>query len=155
MPEKEVTCCERLEMKDGEYAHQRICDNYQDGQDADKLRRALKGVELRWWTDQVLEVHPNRQILNMKVKADSTRGVPDKYVKVDPYYEKILRPDHPHYKYKSSYIVTWILPGVTLTIGRGFTLDPFTGKEMSVYAVQEIEQNEERKRPIKPKPRKH
>ena len=154
MPEKEVTCCERLEVKDGEYAHQRICDNYQDGQDADKLRRALKGVELRWWTDQVLEAHPNRQILNMKVKADSTRGVPDKYVTIDPYFEE-LEEDHPHYKYKSSYIVTWILPGVTLTIGRGFTLDPLTGEEMSVYAVQEIEQNEERKRPIKPKSGKH
>jgi hypothetical protein len=90
----------------------------------------------------------------MKVKSDGTSGVPEKYVQLDPYYQD-LEEDHPHYKYKESYIVTWILPGVTLTFGRGFTLDPITGKEMSVYAVQRIEPNNERKRPIKPKARKH
>ena len=151
MPEdKEVTCCDRVEIKDGEYAHQRICEHYQDGLDAERLKRTLKGVELRWWSDQVLEVHPKRQILNM-VMIDGKLGLAKEYIELDPYFEELAE-DHPHFKYKSSYIIQWILPGVTLVLGRGFTLDPFTGKEMSVYAVQEIRSNDERKTPRKPKP---
>ena len=63
-----------------------------------------------------------------------------------------LPDDHPHAKFKDSYVVEWFLQGVTLVLARGFTIDPFTGREMSMYAVQEIKKNNERKYPRKPKP---
>ena len=140
-------CCEVLEIKKGEYAHQAHCFEYEEDLDADKLRKVVKDVRLGWWADQVLEIHPKRRILNMGKKE-----LNKKYVKLDIYFRD-LKEDHPHFKYKESFVVEWILPGATLVIARGFTLDPMTGDELSVYAVQEIRSNNERKRPIKPKPK--
>ena len=144
--EKSKECCERLEVKDKVYAHQKDCHSYVKDLDADELRGILKGVQLRDWADTVLVIHPRRQILNVGGK-----GVNKDSVWLDPYFTD-LPDDHPHAKFKDSYVVEWVLTGVTLVLARGFTLDPTTGNEMSVYAVQEIKTNDERKRPIKPKP---
>lgn len=144
--EKSKTCCEMLEIKDKIYVHQKHCQEYTEGLDADKFRRALKGVELRWSSDQVLEVHPKRQIIN---QGDA--GVNKKHIWLDPYFID-LPEDHPHAKYVNSVVVEWVLTGVTLVLARGFTSDPFTGREMTWYAVQEIKKNNERKNPRKPKP---
>lgn len=141
-------CCEVLEVSKGNFAHQQDCYDYEEDLDADQLRKALKGVELGWWADQVLDIHPKRRILNMGKKQ-----VNKKHVRLDSYFAD-LEEDHPHYQYKDSYIVDWILPGVTLVMARGFTLDPMTGDELSVYAVQEIRSNNERRVPLKPKPRR-
>jgi len=142
----EPECCEVLEVKDDTWAHQKQCEQYDPELDADKLRIALKGIELRYWADMVLEVHPKRRIIN---RGD--KGINKDHIWLDPYFQD-LPEDHPHAKFKESYVVEWVYQGFTLVMARGFTEDPLTGKGISVYAVQEIKSNNERKRPIKPKP---
>ena len=146
MSKKNILCkgCEALKITENDLAHQQNCLDFEEV-DADELRKALRGVEIGWWADQVLEAHPNRQILNR-----GTEGVNKDHIWNDPYFND-LEEDHPHHQFKGSYVVEWVLPGVTLTLARGFTLDPYSGKELSVYAVQRIRSNDERKRPIKPR----
>lgn len=142
---EEPKCCELLQIKKDVYAHQQSCKDYQAGEDADKLRKALKGVELGWWSDTVLEKHPKRQILNMTKK-----GISKGHIWKDPKYVD-LPDDHPFKEYENSVVVEWVLPGVTLLLARGHTINPMTRKPMSVYAVQEIKKNDKRKRKVKPK----
>lgn len=147
MPDKSE-CCEVLEIKKDVFAHQSLCSGYDGTEDADRLRKALKTVELGWWADTVIELHPKRQILNM-----TKDGLSKEHTWRDPKFID-LEDDHPFKKYEDSLIVEWVLPGVTLTLARGFTLNPMTGSDMSVYAVQEIRSNDERKRKIKPSPKR-
>lgn len=146
---KNVLCkgCEALKITENDLAHQQHCLDFEE-EDADRLRKALKEIEIGWWADQVLEVHSSRHVLNL-----GTEGINKDHIWNDPYFND-LEEDHPHYKFKGSYVVEWVLPGVTLTLARGFTIDPLSGGELSVYAVQRIRSNDERKRPIKPKPKK-
>lgn len=144
-------CCNALEIKLGVFAHQSHCKNFDGEENADRLRTVLNNVRIGWWADQVLEIFGKDNLLNRGEKQ-----VNKEHIWIDPYFDK-LEESHPHARYKESYVVEWVYPGFTLQIARGFTLDPLSGKEISVYAVQEMKSNNERKkrkRPRKPKPKK-
>lgn len=147
----EITCCKAIELKKGVYAHQNHCVDFDESADADALDIALKGIRLGDWMDTFLEKIPPRQHLNRNEKGFLTAD----HVFLDPDFQN-LDDDHEWKKFENSLILRIIISGVTLTFGRGFTPNPVnTSQTMSAYCVQEIEQNDERKVPRKPRPNRH
>lgn len=107
-------------MNASDVLHQDDCPLYEGGIDADKMRERLNGVEIGMWADTVLTIHPRSKMV-MEPIVVGNEG------------EDTLR--------NAKYIVNWVYPGFTLTFARGVKNDPRFG-DMSIYAVQKIQEND-------------
>lgn len=131
----ELVCtCEPLQVMPEEHAklhdlqayiHTKECPMYVDGDDADTLRRHLRGVRLFMTADDVLDILPEKfmvakpNILGVNIGED---GVPN-------------------------YIIEWVYTGVTLQLERAYFQSSTRGV-ITAYAVQQIRgNNEQRKQP--------
>ena len=114
--------CHHLDVDPHMCVHQHYCPDYTGGEDADKLRTALNGVELYDHADVVLMKLPNTDMIRTDViGVDGVEAEKHGF----PFF-----------------IVDWVYPGVTLRMEKVIIQEPKYG-DMAVYAVQQIRSNDE------------